>query len=296
MKAAPGGSAHKRAALLVRGHYPTAAAAARVATYASDLQAAPESERWHLWVSLDATKDPAVALRATDMLKDAWAAAGLDRNALRLHLYTEADMVSAYPVLDEEMRESAALLKCNELTSGKYSLAWGFHCEAINLWYQALPEEDTYDQVWVIEDDVGFSGNIADLFRRFEGDSADLLTAEPGPVEEEWFWADTVSAAYAERIPLARRRKCGEHVQRLSRRFLRELHRLSADMRITGWSEQSTPTLCDWLEDCQVKNLPADVLGSVYSWDGRVEEEEWNTLLSDASPGTKNRFYHALKW
>ena len=45
------------------------------------------------------------------------------------------------------------------------SLAWGMHVEAINYWYQQ--SKNCYRNIWVIEDDVGYSGNICNLIEYY---------------------------------------------------------------------------------------------------------------------------------
>ena len=59
------------------------------------------------------------------------------------------------------------------------SLAWGMHCEAINYWYrdEIINKSNTnsssnldlyYKNIWVFEDDVGYSGNICNLLSYYK--------------------------------------------------------------------------------------------------------------------------------
>jgi hypothetical protein len=47
---------------------------------------------------------------------------------------------------------------------------WGFHVEAINLWYRSLPQgakQQRFDHVWCVEDDVGFTGPLSTLISSY---------------------------------------------------------------------------------------------------------------------------------
>ena len=50
------------------------------------------------------------------------------------------------------------------------------YCECVHVWRASLAEPMLYDFVWVLEDDVGFSGNLSDLVFAYANDESDLVT------------------------------------------------------------------------------------------------------------------------
>jgi hypothetical protein len=271
----------------VRSHKPTAGALLRIGEWAEQ---AAELEGLDLWVQIDRSNEASAGTRAEIM----GALPAAVRSRVRFHEYTQGDMTATYPALVALRESDAAMGRTKELQSGRYSLAWGFHTEAINLWFVALPERERYAQVWVFEDDVGFSGDLAHFLASCEQCEADLLADTIVPCAQGWWWTETVSPGYAERVPAERRVQAREHVQRLSRRLLLALHSLAQE-GVVGWSEQSTPTLCEWL-GMALAPIPAHFIGHVFSWDGRVLQSDFEKWRRAKSPRFRNKLFHALKW
>jgi hypothetical protein len=276
-----------RCALLVRSHKPSAGALLRVGEWAEQAAAL---EGLDLWVQIDRSSEASAGTRA-----DITAALPVAvRSRVHFHEYTQDDMTAAYPALAALRESDAAMGRTKELQSGHYSLAWGFHTEAINLWFVALPERERYAHVWVFEDDVGFSGDLAHFLASCERCEADLLADTIVPCAQGWWWTETVSPGYAERVPADRRVQAREHVQRLSRRLLLALHGL-AQQGVVGWSEQSTPSLCAWM-GMALGPIPGHLVGHVFSWDGRVLQSDFDKWRRAKSPRYRNKLFHALKW
>lgn len=191
-------------------------------------------------------------------LRGQQAAAELRRllpTAALVHTYNEAALATFYPVLEAECRK-----RLDAITSGwttdhtarrqSTNLAWGFHAEAINLFLQSCchtagtsAAQYSYDfnweHLWVFEDDVGFAGGdlVCECLARYCTEPADLISTPCEPVfrlgtggrtlGSNWNWAYMGSDAFLSLIPPQQRIKSSEHVQRLSRRLLDALHRLS---------------------------------------------------------------------
>ena len=297
-------------AVVVRSHNPTEAALARMASWARDLEGSGVA----LIISLDMTTQSSTRrrLRASSssrkrsreedgvcrsrsparLVHDAVAASV----AAEVHVYDEAEMVEAYPAL-REVAKTRRIADTTEFKSKELSLAWGFHVEALNLWYQRR-RTTKVDFVWKLEDDVGFSGSLLDLVRSFEDDGADLLTADvdhrPGP---RWWWADAGTAEYYAAYGRARQRLASrEHAQRFSRALLDRLHALSVDRGITAWSEALPVVVCAAAEDLVLAKLPRSLLGDPFAHDGRVTERAWRDICEGRSARKKGRLYHALKF
>ena len=203
--------------------------------------------------------------------------------------------MSAYPVL-EELRRIPPVNNCRELTSGACSLAWGFHGEALNLWYQSLPPAVAYDEVWVFEDDVGWAGkDIAqEFFCSFLNNQADLISSDCNKFDRRWYWSNVFSAAYGKRIPASKRRVSREHVQRFSKRLLDRLHTLAL-AGCSAWSETLCVSVCNAEPDLVFALLPKALLG-VYCYDGRIGKQRWTDIMGGRTSRFRCKLYHALKW
>jgi len=118
------------------------------------------------------------------------------------------------------------------LIPGNTHLAFIDFCEA-------HPE---FEQIWVIEYDVWFSGSWALLFEDFRDVAADLIACHLRTREAEpaWHWWRTLSAPRNEAVPPALRAFLPIH--RISRRALLHVR----DRMLAGWSghgEVLSPTL-----------------------------------------------------
>jgi len=231
-------------------------------------------------------------------------------------------LCAAYPVLEAE-----CLARVNAATKGAWqrwgnhpqpgqparpaSLAWGFHSEAVNLWAQRGGGRSSgWDFLWVLEDDVGCTGDLLDCLAAYASDrDADLIGAPSTPafrigrsgraIGSRWCWARAGSDAFLARVPEGRRLHAAEHVQRFSRRLLDGLHELAAREpgAVAAWSEMGTPTLCDFL-GLRAAPLRAGHIGEPFAFDGRVTRDEWarRCAEADVEAGRTPKLFHALKW
>lgn len=337
MPAEPTGAAESdgprhRVAVLVRSHNPTAAAVARIAEWSGDLAGV----RISLFVSMDVTHGEDAAERVR---------AALPRGSV--HCYDEAQLLEDYPHLAEvrlsmvgedkwaglspevlhpgcpPVREAVLGLWRVWAGGEKSSIAWGFHAEAVDAWLRRVAVKDSadaertaeapFDYLWVLEDDVGFSGSLASFVLAYKDNSADLisdlcaqshavsdvrLTASTNPRSivswAGWCWHDTCTQAYRELIPGEKRFSTREHVQRFSLPLLRELGRLCRS-GIGAWSEQFSISACHHFgfvyAPISDEHLPEE---NLFSHRGRVDEDMFRDAL--VKPEMKNKLYHALKW
>lgn len=235
--------------------------------------------------------------------------------SVRFHFYTRSDFLESYPVFVELLQSITIPVIPG---GGPYlgsafplrDLGWGFHVEAINLWYQQLAgavsanctlkaPREIYSFVWVFEDDVGFSGKLSDLLQGYANDTSDLITKDYGspkpripgdwcwPREashapDGWVWYYTHSTSFRERLERlgASRLASAEHVQRFSLRFLDELHEWSKADAV-AWSEMSTPTVCQAVPGLRCRTFDKRDLGSPFAYNGKVGAQEWADILKD---------------
>jgi hypothetical protein len=282
-----------RTAVLVRSHRPTANAIRRVVQWAESLRTMdPPVDTW--W-SLDVTSGD----EALRMVKRTLSELGC--TCIRMHTYCAQDMLDLYPALAGMLPKIAPIWK--HLVGPKGNpFAWGFHVEAINLWHKSASVM-AYDFVWVTEDDVGFTGQFSSLVEHYRPQvHVDLITEgcdqtrpwyPKAKQDKGWMYHDTVSDQYSKLVPEQEQYRTHEHCQRFSCRLLEQLHLLSADGCI-AWSEQSSISLCAVLPGFVHSPFERRHIGSVYSYNGRVSEAEYEELLQGA--GSEDQLVHALKW
>lgn len=276
--------------VLVRSHNPTAAQVERIAGWMRALS----GTEFELYVSVDVTTPTGVA---------AAAALGRQIPPSRLHTLTEAQMVEQYYASMQHFIDplafpggQAARRVFNGRREAGTSLAWGFHAECICMWAHAIGFR--FSSVWVCEDDIGFSGDLAAFLRAYAHDRADLVTNTAAPSSafhpaqvkcgvvvrpgSGWFWHDTVTPAYGRAVPSHCRYKTSEHVMRLSCSLVRELDRLSRVDGVSAWSEQFVISIVLQRErGFSLSLLRPEHIGTPYAWDGRVSQREWTRICRE---------------
>ena len=86
-----------------------------------------------------------------------------------------------------------------------------------------------------------------------------------------------------------------EHIQRISADLLNGLHKLAKHDKITGWSEQATPTLCE-LIGLTTESINKIFIGSPFSYNGRISKLDWIRIQKENTNVKMGKLYHALKW
>ena len=307
-------------AVLVRTYDPSRAAVERLLDWANELKVAEELNV-DLWISIDVTlrrpgsdgkqtaadgkKRKRLRCGATHenhfdgSVKDYISKQALQRNldvGKDIHVceYTEADMLRLYPSLSV-CAEKPAYVNSKIKKRGRCSLAWGFHVEAINYWFHTQPLQQ-YTFVWVVEDDVGFSGDFAGFISSYSSNEEDLIYDTKTPVADSWYWRDVHSPYFS--ASFTGRLVASEHVQRFSKKLLDCLHTLGKTHECHAWSESLVPTIACH-EPYKFKTYSMrkkNHVGSIFQWDGRVTEQMWRRIVTGYSLRQKNKLYHALKW
>eukprot|EP00931_Biecheleriopsis_adriatica_P116139 TRINITY_DN91820_c0_g1_i1.p1 TRINITY_DN91820_c0_g1~~TRINITY_DN91820_c0_g1_i1.p1 ORF type:complete len:385 (+),score=61.50 TRINITY_DN91820_c0_g1_i1:63-1217(+) len=262
-------------AFVVRTVHPMQAMAERILSWFEDLKEASEVE---LWVSTNG--DDARLSNLTNALEEA------DFRMVRKHHYTDTDMKHMYPALE-----------FGHYLEGYQSLAYQYHVQAVDVWWQALAEPRP-DHVWILEDDVGYSGDISDLLGSYANTAADFLTgfqdedaAHIIKVAPQHGWHDACpTSGWLARVPPTERRAAREHVQRHSKALLNKLHDWSLRGEI-DMSEAMPGTVCI-LENLTVGFLQKGSIGEEFAWDTRISQEQWQELLDSC----EGKLFHALKF
>ena len=204
-------------AVLVRSHNPLPGQLRRMREWATVLSAAGIP----MHVSLDVSHGRETVERVSSALSPL---------PVAVHMYDEAEMVREFPHL-ERLRHTmvgeagwsglrcpatgtdARTLAANAAGTWRKwagrggtrpsSIAWGFHAEALCLWWRTMTRKPpdgsspVPEHVWVIEDDVGFTAPLNELVEAYSDTHADLVTDAPQlsvPVSAT-SWAVTADAA-----------------------------------------------------------------------------------------------------
>lgn len=284
------GGAHGRQqfACLVRLHDPTDAALERMLDWAVELH----GSAFAFWVSIDRTShgdSPHFALRDAAIrrkivvLDDTSIEHGTSGDAdlggvyIFVHQYDETELLDHYP--------SLVGLRCHM----RQNLAWGFHVEAVSLWFRCL--EKPYRHVWIFEDDVGYTGNILHLLSAYHSCSADLLVpTEPFLPEVGWPWRDATTTGFRDAVGEGRLQVL-EMVLRVSARLLALLARWAASGH-SAWSEMAWPTVARLEPGLTMEVLRAEHVGTPFKHNGDLARPDFE-LRRVASEG---RLVHALKF
>ena len=166
----PSGGPDKKQAFVVRLVKPTEAATQRLLEWSASLaRSSPDTE---CWISVDATFP--IQRETRQRLRR------LQQAGWLRHSYDEDRMIRDFPELQKmfKVREVKVELAKDKKLGRKRSLAWGFHTEALNVWWEDVGR--CYDHVWVFEDDVGYTGDISvfiEVRRRCFPSSAQLAAS-----------------------------------------------------------------------------------------------------------------------
>lgn len=245
-----------------------------------------------LWILADETHGQG---SVSERIKSLASQFGLAEHALTCFRYTEGDMMKAFDTVSEvqaALPDTQDVKDCFTHPCRK-SMAWGCHVEALLLWWRHVadsPLEPT--AIWVIEDDAGYSGDLANFVEAYSCESADLIAHGLQRARPDWVWNTTATRSFLETAMPEARLRCAEHVQRLSARMLRALHQYCED-GISAWSEMSAPTLCR-LAGMEYASLRPEHVGSIFVFDGKVSQAMWEAIC--ARSDLQNKWWHALKW
>jgi len=268
-----------RVAFLVRSHAPTAITTQRITQWLSSLQGSTDVDAF---ISIDRTDQ--THANNVSFLLNALHSAGF--NSSHIHQYNTTDILQEYPGLQGQ---------------GEYALR--YVTAAVDVFLQTLPHtHKTYDHVWVLEDDVGYTGNISTLLAKYSGSADDLIAgSQEGALSGDKFpnvleaYEASQTQLYREWVLPTQRVLAGNHVTRMSSRLLGRLnHWMKAgafDLALV-----MPPTVCK-MEDMRCSMLEGSDLGMHYSLgNGRVSQARYEQHQLDDSESGMPRLYHALKF
>jgi len=118
---------------------------------------------------------------------------------LKLHVYTEQDILNAYPHITDARDQSAKACKGEKWC--KQPLGWQFHNQALGLWWK--DNKVAYDHVWVSESDMDYHGKLHELVEQYatthKDKDADLVSMISPAWPPQWMWGETGTNAYLQK-------------------------------------------------------------------------------------------------
>ncbi|GAB5356130.1 hypothetical protein AAMO2058_000264600 [Amorphochlora amoebiformis] len=210
----------------------------------------------------------------------------------RVYAYSDEDIMELFPDLSKSMK------KFHVGRIGMASYAYYLHDEAIlTTLKQYQQKKGVYKGcgLWVIEDDLEYTGNWGDLFQMYSG-RADLVTTywrDSYPLKEQ-FWAPYTSQRFRQRfVRNGLMVKHNEHIVYYSRKFL---HRLFVELRngAHAQSEMGTPSICSALGFTYAEI--EEVSEKYYSCKQRYTRDTYSKYITDEKQAGGRFLVHPVKY
>jgi len=256
-----------RVALLVHTYHPTAVMTKRIAKWVSSVPSNVDA-----FVSIDIS----IPHNLSPLL-DTLHRSGFDDS--HIHRYTTDEMHKAYHALD-----------------GKTRLAYQYVTAATDLFLQSLNK--TYDYFWVLEDDVGYSGDLSKLMEKYSGSDDDLISGKYYPMGDNKYVDDAQSDLYKEWVPREKRVESENHVVRMSFKLLGRISHWMKEGAIHQ-AEEMPPTICK-MEDMKCSALAEADLGYPYEFQSTHDltfksAANWTEAKRKDAEAGKHLLYHPVK-
>lgn len=168
-----------------------------------------------------------------------------------------------------------------------------FHIEHVLLCWKLLIKKYKFDYMWVVEQDIGFSGNINQLFKEYDNISSDLISTNYSVNNLGWYYCCTNNYMKYRKDKLNNTGyKTSEHIQRWSTKYIKKVYKL-LNKNIHSQSEHASIEFLLFLK-LTFHNINKKDIGYKYKWNSRVSKEEW--IIINNKSQYKNKLYHSLKF
>lgn len=182
---------------------------------------------------------------------------------------------------------------CSSFKSSKL-LSWISHSESLILFYKSL--KVCYQYIWIIEQDVGFVGNLYNFIKQYDKQKSDLITIGVGKITNKWVWFNCATEKYIIRRSNLYRNNCGysnrEYVQRWSKLYI-------ANMMIdleNGYHSQTETSSIElvFYHNLTYEVIPNRFIGSPLCAGRSISEDKWINISFNNQ--NSNKFFHPLKF
>lgn len=181
---------------------------------------------------------------------------------------------------------------CSNFKNSKL-LSWISHSESIILFYKKLKLK--YDYIWIIEQDVGFLGNLYDFVKLYEYNKKDLITIGVGKSTDRWVWYNCATDKYISRRLKYFNSNYGyvnrENIQRWSKLYIAKM---MIDLQRDYHSQTETSTIeLVFYHNLSYEIIPMKFIG--YMSAGKsLTESKWINISNNKR--NYNKFFHPLKF
>lgn len=170
---------------------------------------------------------------------------------------------------------------------------WISHTESVIEWYKNCNKK--YKYVWVLEQDIGYSGILNDFLKEYDKNDYDFITSEIILYSDTlWPLLHCCTDNYTNWRMLYSNNSVGyfskEFVQRWSNRMINKISELISK-GIHAISETSVPESVIFSNYSYII-IDKKYISNYFSWNTGVSEEMWKRIKNE----TTNKFYHSLKF
>lgn len=205
---------------------------------------------------------------------------------------TIKDIFNKYPKI-KEFRLPGRCVHQNE--PDDIFFMWVSHTESILMWYKYT--NSVYDNVWIIEQDLGVTGNIYEILSYYEKNKKDIITydVDISPAKDYphiYCYSNEYLRWRSKYIERRKSYTTREFIQRWSRKLFNTLNE-ELNKGMHAISEMSI------METVLFNNLSYQLLekrhiGYKFLWCASVSKQEWRIINQNSS--LKNRLFHPLKF
>lgn len=182
---------------------------------------------------------------------------------------------------------------CSKFKSPKL-LSWISHSESLIVFKNKL--SFNYDYIWIIEQDVGFVGNLYNFISKYNKNERDLITTGNKTVNEEWVWLSCATKKYLSRRLNFFHSNLGyfnrEYIQRWSNKYFSYMMR-DLDNEYHSQSETSTIEII-YYYNLTFEIIPKSNIGSPMCAGESITEIKWFNITNNIY--NINKFFHPLKF
>lgn len=173
-------------------------------------------------------------------------------------------------------------------------ISWISHSESIILFYKKIKMK--YKYIWIIEQDVGYTGNLYRFIKLYDNNNNDLITFNVGKKNNKWVWFYCATDKYIRRRMLFFNDSYGyanrEYVQRWSDVYI---SKISSDL-FSHYHSQSESSSIEavFYHNLTYEEIPKKYIGSPLCAGKSITQNKWKSILSNKSKS--NKFFHPLKF
>lgn len=205
---------------------------------------------------------------------------------INIEVISDKEVLSKWPAL----KTQGGL--CNNQFDKFYM--WSSSHEHIVLWSRKTKLKFKY--LWNLEQDLGYFGNINDLFRKYDEYDSDIISLPHERKDSQKWWID----CYSQEYNLWRQKLFDPSYRHATRLFVFRVNRKVLDLMYQQFeSKRHTINEAVLFElafafKLSVRQISHRNIGYKFKFYERVDEKEWEKINNNGA--NKDRLFHALKF